>query len=51
MEYGYKKYGMEKLITSALISFFVVSATYVGLFYDTANPDVLVLLLFCIAIL
>jgi DHA1 family bicyclomycin/chloramphenicol resistance-like MFS transporter len=36
---------MEKLITSPN-SFFVVSATYVGLFYDTANPDVLVLLLF-----
>jgi hypothetical protein len=37
------KYGMEKLITSALISFFVVSATYVGLFYDTANQ----MFLFC----
>jgi hypothetical protein len=34
---------MEKLITSALISFFVVSATYVGLFYDTANQ----MFLFC----
>ena len=40
------KYGMEKLITVALISFFVVSATYVALFYNMPNPDVRVLLLF-----
>jgi DHA1 family bicyclomycin/chloramphenicol resistance-like MFS transporter len=37
---------MEKLITVALVSFFVVSATYVVLFYNTPNPDVSVLLLF-----
>jgi DHA1 family bicyclomycin/chloramphenicol resistance-like MFS transporter len=30
---------MEKLITTALVSFFVVSATYIALFYNT-NPDV-----------
>lgn len=40
------KYGMEKLITTALISFFVVSATYIALFYNSPNPDVRVLLLF-----
>lgn len=40
------KYGMEKLITTALISFFVVSATYIALFYNTPNPDVRILLLF-----
>ena len=40
------KYGMEKLITTALISFFVVSATYLALFYNSPNPDVRVLLLF-----
>lgn len=40
------KYGMEKLITVALVSFFVVSAIYVALFYNTVNPDVRILLLF-----
>jgi DHA1 family bicyclomycin/chloramphenicol resistance-like MFS transporter len=40
------KYGMEKLITTALVSFLVVSATYIALFYNTPNPDVRVLLLF-----
>jgi len=40
------KYGMEKLITVALISFFVVSAVYVGLFCNSPNPDVRILLLF-----
>lgn len=40
------KYGMERLITIALVSFFVVSATYVALFYNTPNPDVRILLLF-----
>jgi len=40
------KYGMEKLITTALVSFFVVSATYIALFYNTPNPDVRILLLF-----
>jgi DHA1 family bicyclomycin/chloramphenicol resistance-like MFS transporter len=40
------KYGMEKLITAALISFFIVSLTYMVLFYNTPNPDVRILLLF-----
>jgi len=40
------KFGMEKLITTALVSFFVVSAVYVALFYNTPNPDVRILFLF-----
>jgi DHA1 family bicyclomycin/chloramphenicol resistance-like MFS transporter len=40
------KYGMEKLVTVALISFFVVSATYVGVFYNSPNPDIRILLSF-----
>ncbi|TXD94122.1 multidrug effflux MFS transporter [Gillisia hiemivivida] len=40
------KYGMEKLITIALVSFFVISATYIALFYNTPNPDVRILFLF-----
>jgi DHA1 family bicyclomycin/chloramphenicol resistance-like MFS transporter len=40
------KFGMEKLVTMALVSFFVVSATYIALFYNTPNPDVRVLFLF-----
>ena len=40
------KFGMERLITAALVSFFVVSATYIALFYNTSNPDVRVLFLF-----
>jgi DHA1 family bicyclomycin/chloramphenicol resistance-like MFS transporter len=39
---------MEKLITTALISFFVVSATYVAFYIP--KSDVRVLLLFCLAI-
>jgi DHA1 family bicyclomycin/chloramphenicol resistance-like MFS transporter len=40
------KFGMEKLITAALVSFFVISATYIALFYNRPNPAVAVLLLF-----
>ncbi|WP_026707955.1 multidrug effflux MFS transporter [Flavobacterium frigidarium] len=40
------KYGMEKLITVALLSFFIVSAIYVGLFFNDSNPAVGVLILF-----
>jgi DHA1 family bicyclomycin/chloramphenicol resistance-like MFS transporter len=40
------KYGMEKLITTALVSFFLVSVTYIALFYNMPNPDVRILLLF-----
>jgi DHA1 family bicyclomycin/chloramphenicol resistance-like MFS transporter len=37
---------MEKLITVALLSFFIVSAIYVGLFFNDSNPAVGVLILF-----
>lgn len=40
------KYGMEKLITTALLSFFMISVIYIALYYNTPNPDVRVLLLF-----
>ena len=40
------KFGMEKLITIALFSFFGVSFLYFILFYNTSNPSIEVLLLF-----
>jgi DHA1 family bicyclomycin/chloramphenicol resistance-like MFS transporter len=40
------KYGMEKMVTAALISFFSVSLLYIVLFLDTANPGIGVLLAF-----
>lgn len=40
------KYGMEKMVTAALISFFIVSLLYIVLFLDTANPGIGVLLTF-----
>lgn len=40
------KYGMEKMVTAALISFFGVSLLYIVLFLDTANPGIGVLLTF-----
>ena len=40
------KYGMEKLITRALILFFIVSVLYVVIFYSSPNPSVTVLLAF-----
>lgn len=40
------KYGMEKLVTIALFSFFSISLLYVILFYGTSNPPISVLLLF-----
>ena len=40
------KYGMEKLITNALIGFFTVSIVYVILFNSGLNPPLWVLLLF-----
>lgn len=40
------KYGMEKLITISLIAYFIVSLTYVILFFGKANPSVEILLLF-----
>jgi DHA1 family bicyclomycin/chloramphenicol resistance-like MFS transporter len=40
------KYGMEKLITRALILFFMVSILYLVIFYGSPNPPVTVLLAF-----
>lgn len=40
------RYGMEKLITWALLVFFIVSVLYIVLFYNSANPTIEVLLLF-----
>jgi len=40
------KFGMEKLITIALIAFFGVSILYIILFFNTSNPSIEVLLLF-----
>lgn len=40
------KYGMKKLISISLIAYFLVSVTYVILFFGKANPSVEVLLVF-----
>jgi len=40
------KFGMERLVTIALIAFFGISLAYTLLFYGTANPGVVVLLTF-----
>lgn len=40
------KYGMEKLVTIALLTFFSVSLLYVILFYNTSNPSIVILLIF-----
>ena len=38
------KFGMEKMITTSLLSFFVISLVYIILFYNTENPSVVILL-------
>jgi DHA1 family bicyclomycin/chloramphenicol resistance-like MFS transporter len=40
------KYGMEKLVTTALVAFFGISLLYVLLFLNAPNPSVFVLLSF-----
>ena len=40
------KYGMERLITIALVAFSGISLLYIVLFYNSSNPNVVVLLLF-----
>ncbi|MEM7187563.1 MAG: multidrug effflux MFS transporter, partial [Bacteroidota bacterium] len=40
------KLGMERLVTWALIGFFIISLIYVVLFFNAENPPVLVLLAF-----
>ncbi len=43
------RFGMKKLITVFLISFFLISLTYVVLFFGKANPSIEVLLVFLAA--
>lgn len=40
------KYGMEKLVTMALIAFFIISILYVALLYGSQNPSINILLTF-----
>ncbi len=40
------KYGMERLVTTSLFLFFVVSLLYIILFYNSPNPNVVILLIF-----
>ena len=40
------KYGMEKMVTGALITFFSVSLLYIILFHGAANPSIGILLCF-----
>ncbi len=40
------KYGMEKLVTIAMIAFFLVSIIYVGIYYNNPNPSIYILLTF-----
>ena len=40
------KYGMEKLVTMALVAYFAISFVYVLLYFNSPNPGVLVLLSF-----
>jgi len=40
------KYGMEKMITTSLLSFFIVSIAYIVLFHNSENPTIEVLLVF-----
>jgi len=40
------RFGMERIINAAIISFFMVSLLYLILFYNTSNPSAVVLLAF-----
>lgn len=40
------RFGMSKMITTSLLSFFVISVLYVILFFNTDNPPITVLLMF-----
>lgn len=40
------KYGMEKLVTVSLYTYFIISLLYVILFYGTSNPSALILISF-----
>ena len=40
------RYGMEKLVSIALVAFFIISITYVVVFYNSPNPDIYTVLTF-----
>ncbi|MGB5462909.1 MAG: multidrug effflux MFS transporter [Aureibaculum sp.] len=40
------RFGMEKLVTIALLGFFVIPLLYIILFYNATNPNIIVLLAF-----
>ena len=40
------KFGMEKMATWALYTFFAVSLVYIMLFYNSSNPSIIILLVF-----
>jgi DHA1 family bicyclomycin/chloramphenicol resistance-like MFS transporter len=40
------RFGMEKLVTIALLGFFMIPLLYIILFYNAANPNIIVLLTF-----
>ncbi|WKK64578.1 multidrug effflux MFS transporter [Lutimonas zeaxanthinifaciens] len=40
------RFGMERIINTAILSFFGISLLYLIMFYNTENPDVTLLLLF-----
>ena len=40
------RFGMEKLVTIALLGFFTIPLLYIILFYNAANPNIIVLLAF-----
>ncbi len=40
------KYGMEKLVTISLWGFFIISMAYLVLYFNSSNPDVMILLVF-----
>ncbi len=41
------KFGMQKMVTSALLSFFSISILYIVLFHNSSNPRIFILLAFC----
>ncbi len=40
------RFGMEKLVTIAMIAFFIISILYVTIFYNSPNPSIYILLTF-----
>ena len=40
------RFGMEKLVTIALISFFLISVLYTSIYYNSPNPSIYILLTF-----